>query len=155
MQFSLAKAVDSLESFPASNGDVLTAEVGQQISLTCSHENVATSTTAWRISPPVDCDTAILHGFITSVPDCGPFSFHNVTQSSPFNSTAVTIASASMTGAVVQCRSGVGTASGQVGRNITLCIIGEHMYNFYYISVEWSAYLVHIVVYYSNSFTFL
>ena len=115
---------------------MLTAEVGQQISLTCSHETVATSTTAWIISPPVDCDIAILHGITTMVPNCGPFSFHSVTQSSPFSSTAVATASISMTGAVVQCRDGAGTVSGQVGRNITLCIIGEHMYNFYYISVE-------------------
>ena len=77
----------------------------------------------------MDCTAGIVHLSVNLIPDCGPFSFEVVTQSAsaPFSSTSVATASASMTGAVVQCRDGLGTAAIQLGRNITLCIIGEHM----------------------------
>ena len=108
---------------------MLTAGVGQQISLTCSHDNDATSNTLWKINAPVDCTTAIVHIIAANgVDDCGPFSFIDVTQgtSAPYTSTAVASATTSMTGAVVQCLDGGGTSAVQVGSNITLCVYGEH-----------------------------
>ena len=42
LQFKLAEAVNSLESIPAHVGDVLAANVGDRISLTCIHENILT-----------------------------------------------------------------------------------------------------------------
>ena len=107
---------------------MLTAGVGKQISLTCSHDNDGTSNTLWRISTPVDCSTAIVHIIAANgVADCGPFSFVNVTQgtSAPFTSTAVANATTSMTGAVVQCLDGTGASAVQVGSDITLCVYGE------------------------------
>ena len=126
MQFSLAKAVNSLESNPAHDRDVLTADVGDQISLACIHENNLTSITLWVISPPVNCATAVIFTISATIPDCNGFSFEVVTRASPFSSTAVATASASMTGAVVQCRDNTGAMFNQIGRDITLCIIGEH-----------------------------
>ena len=131
IQLPLTAAIRSLESVPASDGGVLTAGVGQQISLTCSHDNTVTVATLWKISTPVDCSTPIAHIYIIAangVSDCGPFSFVEVTQgtTAPFTSTAVASANTSMTGAVVQCFDGAGPAAVQIGPNITLCVYGEH-----------------------------
>ena len=109
---------------------MLTAGVGQHISLTCSHENKVSAATLWKINAPVDCTTPIAHIYIIAangVADCGPFSFVNVTQgiTAPYTSTAVANATTSMTGAVVQCLDGAGPAAVQIGSNITLCVYGE------------------------------
>ena len=112
---------------PASDGGVLTAGVGQQISLTCSHDNDAAGTTLWKISSPVGCTAVITHITATSSGDCSPFSFEDVSQglTPPFNSTAVATATTSMSGAVVQCFDSAAAAAVQVGSNITLCVYGE------------------------------
>ena len=64
---------------------------------------------------------------------CGPFVFQNVTEiagAQPIitilSSTAVAVASASMSGAVIQCStSQVAQVSTQIGPRITLCILGK------------------------------
>ena len=106
---------------------MLTAGVGQQISLTCSHDNDASATTLWKASAPIDCSRAFTH-FGFGISDCGPFSFVNVTQvnTPPYTSTAVANATTSMTGTVIQCFDSAGLAAVQVGSNITLCVYGEH-----------------------------
>ena len=120
-------AIGLLESTPVHVDGVLTACVGHQILLTCSHDNDATGTTQWIFGPPVDCSRAIDHNNPFSTDPCGPFMFQNVTELTPdavfFNSTAIATASASMSGTVVECRDSPGREFNQIG-NITLCIIG-------------------------------
>ena len=126
-----AKSVQSLASIPATNDSVLTAGVGQLISITCTHQKTITATTFWRISSSVVCSSAIVHVLAPeSVDDCGPFRFVNVSQGAipPYTSAAITNTTTSMTGAVVQCFDGVGSSPTQIGSNITLCVFGEYYY---------------------------
>ena len=56
-----ASSVNVLESIPLTVNGVLTVCAGQQISLTCNHDNVGTASTRWIASPPVTCITDISH----------------------------------------------------------------------------------------------
>ena len=105
--------------------------IGDDISLTCSHDIVYSVSTQWIISSPVNCSTAISHNPPTPVaPPCGPFSFHNITIAergvAQLNSTAVAIVNSStaINGSIVECKAGFST-SVSVG-NISLCVIGKN-----------------------------
>ena len=115
----------SLESNPPQVNGVLIAYDGDQISLTCSHNNLGTGVTKWSFTSPVDCIEAIDHNPPITTRSCGPFTFERITElsGSVLNSTAVATASASMNGAVVECRDSAGVSFNLIG-NITLCIIG-------------------------------
>ena len=122
-----ALSVNVLESVPPSTEDgVLTVYTGQQISLTCSHNNTVTATTRWIASPPVDCVTDISHTSSTPPPPCGPFMFQAITPLesafSSLNSTAVAIATDNMNGTNIECRGGNVVISFSVG-NILLSVI--------------------------------
>ena len=122
-------SVNVLESTPTAMNGVLTACAGQQISLTCSHNNVVSGGTRWIASPPVNCMTDISHIGSNSPSPCGPFMFQDITllvQPSPLclNSTAVAIATVNMTGTNMECRGGNVVNSFDVG-NISLCVVGE------------------------------
>ena len=121
-----AVAIGSLESTPAHDGEVLTACAGDKVSLTCSHGNDAVRSTRWIFSDPVNCAETVDHNPPISTDPCGPFSFTNITEwtqgTDLFNSTAVAIANASMSGTIVECRDSGGGVFNQIG-NITLCLL--------------------------------
>ena len=122
--------VNTLESTPAAVNGVLTACAGQQISLTCSHNNVVSGGTLWRASPPVNCSMDVSHigANPPTPPPCGPFRYQGITPlvsvPSLLNSTAVAIATVNMTGTDIECRGGNSFSSFHVG-NISLCVVGE------------------------------
>lgn len=115
-----------LESIPSLADEVLTACVGEQISLTCTHDITAVNT-LWSISPPVNCSASVGHAPPAREP-CGPFTFDGITQAvvgvTALESTAMATADVSMTGSVVKCRSGNVLMSTFVG-NASLCIVGK------------------------------
>ena len=117
-----------LTSHPSQvNGRIITC-VGDEISLTCSHDNAASTTTTWTISSPVNCSTEITHTPPTPVaPPCGPFSFQNITLAEAsviqLNSTAVATASSEISGSIIECIAGF-VSPVSVG-NISLCVIGK------------------------------
>ena len=122
--------LNTLESSPSEINGLLRACDGDQISLSCSHDNAASASTRWIISPPVNCSTVIDHNppIALALPmACGSFMFQDLTLavqgSTKLNSSAVATSSISMSGSVVECRGGNEFQSDSVG-NITLCIIG-------------------------------
>ena len=121
-----ALSVYVLESVPPAEDGVLTVYTGQQISLTCSHNNTITGTTRWIASPPIDCVTDVSHTSSIPPPPCGPFVFQEITPlvfpSSPLNSTAVAIATDDMNGTNIECLGGNVLSSFSVG-NILLSVI--------------------------------
>ena len=115
---------------------MLTACDGDQISLMCSHDDAASTSTLWNISPPANCTLLISHHGRPTFDNltCDSFSFQDITMvtadNPTFNSTAVAIASVSMSGSVVECRAGNLVVSTSVG-NVSLCIIGESVNAFH------------------------
>ena len=125
-QWQGASSVNTLESIPPAVNGVLTVSAGQQISLTCSHDNVNLANTRWIASPPVSCTTDISHTTLTN-PPCGPFTFQDITAlvqplPSLLNSTAVATAAINMIGTNIECRGGNIVASFSVG-NISLSVV--------------------------------
>ena len=93
----------------------------------CSHDNDANGITRWIFSTPIDCSETIDHNPPIITRPCGPFTFQDITEIRPnilFNSTAVAIASTSMTGAVAECRDSSGDVYNQIG-TASICIIGK------------------------------
>ena len=123
-----ASTVNVLESTPPTVNGVLNVCAGQQISLTCSHDNVGSGGTRWIASPPVSCLIDISHVGANppSPPPCGPFMFQNITPLVPvpalLNSTAVAIATVNMTGTNIECRGGNVVNSFSIG-NILLSVV--------------------------------
>ena len=123
-------ALCSFESTPAHVGGVLAACAGDQISLTCSHDNLDSGVTRWiQVSQPMvqDCSEVIDHNIPNSADPCGPFTFQDVSMlalDAVLSSTAVATANTSMTGTVVECRDSAGILSASIG-NVTLCVYGE------------------------------
>ena len=106
---------------------VLNVCAGQQISLTCSHNNVASGSTRWIASLPVNCTTDISHIGANLSPPCGPFMFQGITPlvspvPSLLNSTAVATATVNMTGTNIECIGGNVLSSFSVG-NISLFVV--------------------------------
>lgn len=127
-QWQGALSTNVLESAPPAVNGVLTVYTGQQISLTCNHDNVITGGTRWIASPPINCLTDISHNSAnppTPAP-CGPFMFQGITPLVPLpshlNSTAVATVTANMTGTNIECRGGNSVNSFIVG-NISLLVI--------------------------------
>ena len=127
-QWQGVSSVSDLESTPPTVNGVLTVCAGEQISLTCSHDNVGTAATRWIASPPVSCLTDISHIAANppSPPSCGPFMFQGITPlvlvPSLLNSTAVATATINMTGTNIECRGGNVVNSFSVG-NISLSVV--------------------------------
>ena len=114
----------------AVNG-ILTTCSGNQIAITCSHNQTVSRSTTWNVSPPVNCSTIITHSENPVTPPCGSstFVFQGVNSlSTPgttaLNSTAVIMATVMVSGSVVECRGGNRVGFISVG-NISLCVIGE------------------------------
>ena len=132
VNWQTVSSVNTLESTPPSVNGVLTACAGQQISLTCSHNNVVFGATIWRACPPVNCVTNVAHSIGSSAQlSCGPFTFQGITflldASSVLSATAVANATVNMSNATIECRGGNAIHSFSVG-NITLCVVGESIY---------------------------
>ena len=84
--------------------------------------------TQWIISSPVNCSSNVDYNFQTaSPPQCGPFTFQNITlvgaNVTQLSSTAVATASSEINGSIIECMSGIVTPV-SVG-NISLCVIGK------------------------------
>ena len=129
--FKGVHGLNSLMSIPSQVNGTLVACVGDEISLTCSHNNTVSATTRWIISSPVNCSTHVNHNPPTPVaPPCGPSSFQNITIAeggvAQLNSTAVAIVNSStaINGSIVECKAGFSTPV-SVG-NISLCVIGKN-----------------------------
>ena len=132
MYIGASTGINALESSPDHINGQLLACVGDQISLTCSRDfELSTGITYWTInSPTIPCDSIINHLSPVSIGHCDPFMFQNITEiTGPVNnlsSTAITIANASISGAVIQCStSDIPQLSMPIGPNITLCIPGK------------------------------
>ena len=120
---------NTLESIPEAINGSLTACSGNRIEITCSHDEVDTGSTIWRISPPVNCSAVITHDRNPNTPPCGSIMFQDVTAAIPgtvvLSSTAAVVsANVSMSNSVIECRGGNEFRSVEVG-NISLCIVGE------------------------------
>ena len=120
--------MNTLESSPAAVNGTLTTCSGNQIEITCNHNEIDTASTIWRISPPVDCLTIITHDRNPDPPPCGLIMFQNITVATQdttlLSSTAVVSANVTMSDSVVECSGGNNARSVEVG-NISLCVIGE------------------------------
>ena len=123
-----AFASNFLTSDPSQINGKITACAGEEISLTCSHDNVLSITTTWTISSPINCSTEILHNPPTPIaPPCGPFSFHDITVAESdtiqLNSTAVATARSEINSSIIECIAGF-VSSVSVGI-ISVCVIGK------------------------------
>lgn len=122
--------LESFQSTPADASGMLTACVGNRISLTCTHDNDANGVTRWVFSPPIDCSETIDHNPPVFTRPCGPFSFSNITtigSSDLFSSTAfATVSSVSMSGTIVECRDSSGDVYNEIG-SVLICIIGKYV----------------------------
>ena len=119
-----------LISHPSQINGSITACVGEEISLTCGHDNVIPITTTWIISSPTNCLTEIVHNPPTPItPPCGPFSFQDITIAEAgavqLNSTAVATASRDISGSIVECIAGFDPSARIDVGNISLCVIGK------------------------------
>ena len=129
--FKGVHSLNSLTSIPSQVNRTVVACVGDEISLTCSHDRVRSATTQWIISSPVNCSTSVGHNPPTPMaPPCGPFSFQNITIAeqgvTQLNSTAVAIVNSStaINGSIVECKAAINMPV-SVG-NISLCVIGKN-----------------------------
>ena len=119
-------SINTLESTPIAMNGSLTACSGDQISITCNHDQVHTTSTIWRITRPVECSIIITHNQNRVVPACG-LNFVDVNSAagaSELRSTAVANANVTMSGGVIECRGGNQVQSVHV-ENISLCVIGK------------------------------
>ena len=128
-QWQGVSSINNLESIPPAVNGVLTVFVGQQISLTCSHDNIIFGGTRWIVSSPVNCSTTISHiGTNPQSIHCGPFTFEGITPLEPviptfLQSTAVAVATVNMTGANIECRGGNTQANSFSAGNISLSVV--------------------------------
>ena len=129
--FKGVHSLNSLTSIPSQVNGTLVACAGDEILLTCSHNNIVSAHTQWIISSPVNCSTSVSHNPPTPIaPPCGPFSFRNITIAeqgvAQLNSTAVAIVNSITTinGSIVECKGGTSMPV-SVG-NISLCVIGKN-----------------------------
>ena len=116
---------NSLTSIPPQVNGRITACVGDEISLTCSRNNIDFPVTEWIISSPVNCSSNINHISQTASP-CEPFTFENITEregSITLNSTAVATATSEINGSIIECVSGIVEII-FIG-STSLCVIGK------------------------------
>ena len=123
-------SINTLESVPVARNGSVTACSGNQIKMTCSHNETTNINTLWNIGPPVNCSTTITHTRTPDIPQCGSsmIEFQNVTSAtrstSILSSTAVVTANTMISGSTVECRGGNIDRSIDVG-SLSLCIVGE------------------------------
>ena len=128
LNFIVCYSLNTLESIPAARNVSVTACSGNQIKMTCSHNEI--TNTLWSIGPPVNCLTTITHTQPPDIPPCGSsmIEFQNVTSAthstSMLSSTAVVTANTMMSGSTVEYRGGNIDQSIDVG-SLSLCIVSE------------------------------
>ena len=123
-----AHSSNFLTSQPSQVNGSVTAGAGEEISLTCGHDNAGSGAAAWIIRFQINCSTEITHNPPTpSAPPCGPFSFQDITLAEAgvvqLNSTAVATATREIRHSQIECMAGF-IPSASVG-SISLCIIGK------------------------------
>ena len=110
------------------NGTLTTCS-GNQVEITCNHNEIDTASTMWRISPPINCSTTITHIHNPDASLCGLITFKNITvamrDTTLLSSTAVVSVNESMSDSVIECTGGNEVRYVEVG-NISLCVIGEY-----------------------------
>jgi stage III sporulation protein SpoIIIAA len=134
--------LNSLTSFPPQINGRTTACVGDEISLTCSRNNSGAAITDWIFSSPVNCSRSdVSHNTqAASPPQCGPFTFMNITRLAEenvaqLNSTVTAVANANseINGSIIECMFGIRMPI-SVG-NTSLCVISKYvMYYYAYLS---------------------
>ena len=101
--------------------------LADSLSLTCTHGNTAGEQTRWIFSDPLNCIRVLLH-----VPPtgnvCGPFTLTNVSDNlgSVVTSSALTTATESLNGLLVQCLAG-GLRTSPVAGSVTISVISEEI----------------------------
>ena len=124
-------ATTSFTSTPAHVGGVLKACVGDQVSLTCSHDDIrGNGQTRWLFRSPVDCSFLIDHFQPNTAQPCGPFTLRDVSETTGgmvSNSTVVVTANTTISGTVAECRDAPATSFNEIGRT-SICVIGVLLY---------------------------
>ena len=106
---------------------VLSVCPGDEISLTCNHDNVAGEFSHWEIDgPSFSCIRRVHHNPPISPTSCGPVTFTNISDASgpSLMSTAMVTVTQELNGAVVKCLASGAFSSPQVG-NVTIYVFGE------------------------------
>ena len=123
----LIGAANNLTSTPNSIDGVLVVCPGSLISFSCTLSDNSDTLTHWFVrgtdSDSINCDEVVLHGVQTST-TCGPLNISMIsnTSNSILSSTAQTVVTEALNGAIVGCSNG--TLAFQVG-NITVHVISE------------------------------
>ncbi len=103
----------------------LTVCPGELVSLTCTHDNIASRLTRWQVSGPVSCVRLVLHDAGLQEEDvCGPFTITMISDNSgsTLSSTFQIPASETLDTTVVTCFAGGSASSPQAG-NTTLNVL--------------------------------
>ena len=133
-------AAGNLTSTPNATDGVLAVCLGEQISLTCTHDNIGNAVSRWFVSgqiqtDSINCNEGILHGVQTTT-TCGPLEIIMIsdTSNSILSSTARTVVTESLNGAIVGCFDRAHPELAVQLGNITIKLIGEY-YALYFVLV--------------------
>ena len=116
-----AVAIGSLTSTPESTNGIVTACLGDPISITCTHNITIGGITEWRL-PGVSAQCLVVHGSPT-LPICAPFTVTMVSGGSTLSSTVEITATEGLSGEV-ECLSGQNAALVSVLASINISVAG-------------------------------
>ncbi|XP_064393477.1 uncharacterized protein LOC135340957 isoform X2 [Halichondria panicea] len=114
-----AVAIGSLTSTPESTNGIVTACLGDPISITCTHNITIGGITEWRL-PGVSAQCLVVHGSPT-LPICAPFTVTMVSGGSTLSSTVEITATEGLSGEV-ECLSGQNAALVSVLASINISV---------------------------------
>ncbi len=129
--FGILDAVGTLTSNPPATNGVLTQCPGVPLSFTCSHENVGSGATRWRITGTTsqDCNELVNHVPPVIEGDaCGPFTIAMISNDTGSNVTSTLQLAAvimGLDGASVECLDGASSSAESVGV-INIQVVGEN-----------------------------
>ena len=134
VNYNTIDAVNGSLAFLANStdeGDVLTVCLGEIVSLTCTHDNVAGEVTQWTTSGTVSCSVLVSHVVNSgSEQPCGqtPFTITMISDDTGpvVSSTIRTTATEALDGTVIECFAGGLSSSPRIG-NTTVNVIGIHV----------------------------
>ena len=105
---------------------VLSVCPGDEISLTCNHDNVAGELSRWAIDGLLFSCVGVVNHYSPNIPTfCGPVTFTNISNTSgpSLISTAMVTVTNELNGAVAKCFAGRPSSSPQAG-NVTINVFG-------------------------------
>ncbi len=104
----------------------LTVCLGELVSLTCTHDNVAGGLTRWQVSGPMSCIRVVVHDAGLQEDVCGPFTITMISDNSgsTLSSTIQIPATETLNTTVVTCLTGGSASSPQAG-NTTLNVLSK------------------------------